>query len=1106
MRKFYVFFILCFCAVSYGQINFFKNSADIDFVTQPNIKDYELESYNTMSEINNQGEYQINYPIFRIFKNDIIKPNLYYTSSNIKINDWGEEVGMGWGTNLTPVIYRSIYGIPDDVAQNKLNLEGVGVLNLSTAQKINSYKKSLYENSDFYDGELDRFHLSIYGLNCEFIISNNAIEFFNNNNNLRGNILSSNPYVFEIIDGSGTKYIFGENGTNSKIEYDRENQCDQEASPHNFPLYTKFFISKIILVNNDVINFEYESIDNMHYINHYVEAFTFKDRQYPNDLVFSCSELYFANDINCLKRVYENSKYLKKISAKEFNINLSYDTRLDKNKAKILRKIDVTNLFNEVIEVSKFNYEKVTSQGVNLYQNTILPINDLEGTDKRYFLKEFSQGNNNNTFKRYTFNYNQPEKLPMRFSKDQDLYGIFNARRNSSMLPSQFITNDYLLYASSNNLTVIPKGNRKPNAQTSVYGLLNSVEFPTGGKELIEYEQNKIADVSEKYSSNSNYVYNNANGYKQGSVILLNSNYNHKVDYQVDVLYNGIEELEDSDGDMFNLQYQIWDNTTNSQVSPIKMLVPYENGVYPEFINGSFDAIQGHTYSIKYWISGKNVYFFHTVKYLSGTENVWVDYYGSRVKHIIRVNGEKRNKFSIKYNEFSKINNQLTMSDNYSINKTEIDGSSHISLHFDKGIYYGCDYQDHDFILPTPEIVYYYRISSDSNTNLNHFNNKYIAYSHIAVIDESQKTFSGKFYDTTKNRYGTLMYESSQRNFGTMDNSGRNSGQLIAEYFGMIKNQNIILDKYKKFNYSSQFLKSFPNYILTSEYDEVLTNTISRIMTPISLTKYNLIQDQRFLKSIETEEYNKSQSFIHNTQNTYELEDGKIYKKSEVHFNSVNNYKIEYLYPKDAFNLTSDPIYNALVSKNRVNEVIIEKKYNNGKIISSQITKPANFNGLILDNEIYFSKGNLNLSDNLLNFKIKTVLNYDIYGNVTEFKDEKGETNVIIWGYNNIYPISFIKNVTLSQIPTSLINQLQQHSNVGDTAALLSDFTQLRSLLSKSQVVSYTYKPLVGITAEINPNGLLKTYTYDEFNNLLNIKDHLGNTIKEIENKYKTSN
>src|SRR5690606_37995650 len=98
------------------------------------------------------------------------------------------------------------------------------------------------------------------------------------------------------------------------------------------------------------------------------------------------------------------------------------------------------------------------------------------------------------------------------------------------------------------------------------------------------------------------------------------------------------------------------------------------------------------------------------------------------------------------------------------------------------------------------------------------------------------------------------------------------------------------------------------------------------------------------------------------------------------------------------------------------------------------------------------------------------------------------------------------KNVTLSQVSTSLINQLQQHSNAGNTAALLNDFTQLRSLLPKSQVVSYTYKPLVGITTKINPNGLYTTYTYDEYNNLLNVKDHLGNTINEIENKYKTSN
>ena len=119
-------------------------------------------------------------------------------------------------------------------------------------------------------------------------------------------------------------------------------------------------------------------------------------------------------------------------------------------------------------------------------------------------------------------------------------------------------------------------------------------------------------------------------------------------------------------------------------------------------------------------------------------------------------------------------------------------------------------------------------------------------------------------------------------------------------------------------------------------------------------------------------------------------------------------------------------------------------------------------------------------------------------GNLNEVTGKDGVITSYIWGYNQQHPVAKIINKTYndaftqSGIIVSIIN-----NPLTSDGAMRTELNKLRQL-SNCYVTTYTYKPLIGMTSETDPNGRTKYYEYDIFNRLSLIRDQDNNILKKI--------
>ncbi len=112
-------------------------------------------------------------------------------------------------------------------------------------------------------------------------------------------------------------------------------------------------------------------------------------------------------------------------------------------------------------------------------------------------------------------------------------------------------------------------------------------------------------------------------------------------------------------------------------------------------------------------------------------------------------------------------------------------------------------------------------------------------------------------------------------------------------------------------------------------------------------------------------------------------------------------------------------------------------------------------------------------------------------GNVVQVVPKSSVPVAYLWGYNNIFPIVKAANVDFATLKAA-------YDDVSGDLSLLRN----HSSLTKAQISTYAYIPLIGMVSETNPNGIITYYEYDNLGRLLLIKDNNNNILKKYAYQY----
>lgn len=212
----------------------------------------------------------------------------------------------------------------------------------------------------------------------------------------------------------------------------------------------------------------------------------------------------------------------------------------------------------------------------------------------------------------------------------------------------------------------------------------------------------------------------------------------------------------------------------------------------------------------------------------------------------------------------------------------------------------------------------------------------------------------------------------------------------------------------------------------------------------------------------------------------------------------------EYKYAED---LKNEPPYITMVNRHIWSPVIEQSEFNESIHIQTTRTNYHDWgNNIIAPSTIQTKQATNPNFETRINYH-----EYDNYGNIRSISKEGDVKTSYYWSYNHTYPVVNAINVNYSALYAK-INIAAQYSTMNIENWITNPITEktkwttfndkLRQELPDAIITTYTYKPLVGMTSETDPNGKTTYYEYDDFGRLQNIKDQDLNIIQEYKYHY----
>lgn len=1121
------------------------------------------------------GTPDINIPIYTLHEGMIEIPiNIRYNSSGIKVDEEASWIGLGWNLNVGGVITRNSIGLFDkekspDLEKYYTNVMNVfnddlykvdyiveGPWSLDTRKAFSWYLREPQFRKVIDEGRYkpDIFYYSYPGGAGKFIIDyrdNNAY-ILDRNDNTKIEIYtdaSNRLYQFKITTPNGIIHYF--DFFSSTLLHD--------PVVYRGVTSETYTLTKSIYPNGQKVNYYYDSIVcNRYNASHVIQTTEPETTKHINEEMNpSKSELSKTLSISSNEEFY-----LTKIETTNNLVTFETSQRLDQLNGKKLDKIKILSKNAPATPVFeyKFNYDYLQA--------------DAGGTDSYYWAKDFSNqipnhhtsdiflkrlrllsfsflDKNSQPVQTYRFFYNN-NKLPRKDSYAKDYWGYSNNQnQNATLIPDMenLMWHEYgldnhnrykkiqkpAIYSGTFNYAL-----RATDFESSKSGILEGIQYPTGGYTEFIYEPNTFIDykiptleeVKNGFPSTKMSIYDDNSFFAPDDLYPSNKNKFFTLDKEVTMtisllLTRGYPNRSKLTwADMAEFKAYI-----NQGPSKIDLSEELKNLCYSQHIQETnYGAIKKDELKFEKRITlNKGGYIIVDLPDRFGEQHggeakiqLGAEYAypmkdkvespgaGLRIKEINFYNSPSKTE-RLKYTHYTYADPLTGKSSGILHNKLQF-----IKHYRDTYDFLGKCYPNY-----SPPATESFSIQSDkieiSGDNL--LSNPYgsmpnVGYTFVKEINKD--TSIGQILHRFNNQ------EPEYTEYSIRLDSPLNGKESEIQYYNskeelLRKESYNYLKKIEHYHFGLDFydrINTLPLIYKNSGWT-VKQMTENLIHTPCYMTVNDSIQEYWFMRydRLQMVKYPINSYFVYlkdktitidglTTKEEYNYSDKYQLKEKRIIESTGRNLLHKYMYTND-FNCD---IYSNMSNKNMISNVIEEKVFIDNKYLGGRFTEYNYFktDKKILPFRIYLSeyKGDQadpitfncpNINKNIYPYQNLVYDEYDSFGNPTHIVQNEGAQVVYLWSYGGQYPVAKIENAFSYETVNTAVASVFGIAGIDSLSALTKiDKTKLNSLrghsnLMSSLVTTYIYEPLVGMLESTDPSGITTYYEYDTFNRLKRI-------------------
>ena len=240
-------------------------------------------------------------------------------------------------------------------------------------------------------------------------------------------------------------------------------------------------------------------------------------------------------------------------------------------------------------------------------------------------------------------------------------------------------------------------------------------------------------------------------------------------------------------------------------------------------------------------------------------------------------------------------------------------------------------------------------------------------------------------------------------------------------------------------------------------------------------------------------------------------------KSSRITNNPDSKYTTYYFYPQDIAssdrtteeqemvenNVISEPVYVVNTHKRGAVEKIVSAVHTIfdkiGSSLMPMFVKGSEHIAETVSDQSVVSSAQAVL-DKVKSLPYKTLFTWNEYnsmGRPCHVTDTDGVSSLIIWGYDGLYPVALLRNVTPSLFDSTVHSTGAYKTVMGWNGLSAVNESTFRGI-KNSAVTVWGWKPFVGMTKVTGPDSRTMTYSYDSFGRLESVTGSDGN----INSKY----